>query len=45
MGIRYQALSFFQADIGLGMAIVQGLGVDMNSLQQPASAKHEAVTI
>lgn len=36
---------FFRPDIGLGMAIAQGLGVDMNSLQQPVTAKHEAVII
>lgn len=41
--INRQLCHFFRADIGLGMAIAQGLGLDMNSLQQHMPAKHEAV--
>lgn len=43
--INRQLCHFFRADIGLGMAIAQGLGLDMNSLQQSMTAKHEAVSV
>lgn len=44
--INRQLCHFFRADIGLGMAIAQGLGLDMASLQQHMPAgKHEQVTI
>ncbi len=42
--INRQLCHFFRADIGLGMAIAQGLGLDMNSLQEQMPARHEAVT-
>ncbi|HEX2627546.1 MAG TPA: catalase, partial [Chitinophagaceae bacterium] len=42
--INRQLCHFFRADIGLGMAIAQGLGLDMNSLQQHMPGKHQPVT-
>jgi catalase len=42
--INRQLCHFFRADIGLGMAIAQGLGLNMESLQQHMPAKHETVT-
>lgn len=41
--INRQLCHFFRADIGLGMAIAQGLGLDASSLQQHMPSKHEAV--
>ena len=44
--INRQLCHFFRADIGLGMAIAKGLGLDMETLQQQMPAvKHETVTI
>ena len=43
--INRQLCHFFRADIGLGMAIAKGLGLDMGSLQQMMPAKHESVTV
>ena len=42
-----QICHFFRADIGLGMAIAQGLGLDMNSIQQqmPSGHKQDAVPV
>ncbi len=42
--INRQLCHFFRADIGLGIAIAQALGVDMNTLQQHMPAKQQAVT-
>ena len=42
--INRQLCHFFRADIGLGMAIAKGLGLDMESLQQVMPARHESVT-
>lgn len=36
--INRQLCHFFRADIGLGMAIAQGLGVDVNSVSSPHTA-------
>jgi catalase len=41
--INRQLCHFFRADIGLGMAIAKGLGLDAASLQQHMPSKHEAV--
>jgi catalase len=44
--VNRQLCHFFRADIGLGMAIAKGLGLDMDKVQQQMPAeKHQAVTI
>ena len=44
--VNRQLCHFFRADIGLGMAIAKGLGLDMEMLQQQMPAvKHETVNI
>ncbi len=44
--INRQLCHFFRADIGLGMAMAQALGLDMNSLQQHMPApKPAAATV
>jgi catalase len=43
--INRQLCHFFRADIGLGIAIAQGLGLDMNSLQQHMPMKPEPVSV
>ncbi|HEV7620948.1 MAG TPA: catalase-related domain-containing protein, partial [Flavisolibacter sp.] len=43
--INRQLCHFFRADIGLGMAIAQGLGLDMNSLSAQMNHSGTPVTL
>lgn len=44
--VNRQLCHFFRADIGLGMAVAQALGLDLGTLQQHMPAgKHESATV